>query len=159
MTGPLCVGKPPEWWLELGDDGNRLALALCRVCPIRRDKVCAGRYVIPDEHPAGVIRAAVAYSDAGTPLPVCGTCGYPVADYGGGDVLCTRCKVPDVAIPDPKQVRDRRIRLLVAGGMDDEQLAAALGIRRAGARRARLRAGVKRHQWTRHIKTTTGKAA
>jgi hypothetical protein len=151
-VSPLCAGQPTEYWTSLGDDGNRLALAVCRVCPCRNGDQCVGPDVVPDPRPAGVIRAGIAWSDTGKLLPLCDACGYPVVGYAGGDVSCRRCAIPEVSIPDPKQVRGRRIRLLVAEGMSDDELATALGIRRAAAQTARLRAGAKRRPWTRAVR-------
>lgn len=82
----LCATRPPEWW-DVGDGGNRLAMQLCGVCPLR--DTCAR--LVP--HPAGVIVAGVAYSDAGTALPVCERCGYPVVGYLGGTPRCPWCDV------------------------------------------------------------------
>lgn len=72
----LCATRPAEWW-DTGDDGNRLALALCRVCP--NVVPCAAG----DRKPRGVVRAGVVYGDAGE-LPLCG-CGYPFL------ARCRRC--------------------------------------------------------------------
>lgn len=138
----LCQGPPSDYWL-LGDDGNRLALMLCDVCPRRLGATCnAG---LPDPNPHGVIRAAVAYSEAGAPLPRC-VCGYPQTEYRGGDVgLCSRCTVlPDIAIPPKDAVLARRIRLLVADGATDTQIGVALGVGVGGGKKARLRCGIKR---------------
>lgn len=93
----LCVGQPPELW-EVGDDGNRLALALCRVCP--QLGWCSSTSV--DER--GVIRAGVAYGDTGRVLPVC-RCGYPnrkqPAWDGTVNPLCHRCAPPPSRTWDP----------------------------------------------------------
>ena len=95
MTRALCTTRPADWW-DLGDDGNRLALGLCRVCPSL--KRCADG----DPRPHGVIRAAVAFADTGVPLPVC-DCGYPHTTYRGGVVTCcTRCRVPAVPLMSRK---------------------------------------------------------
>lgn len=105
---PLCEGRVPEYW-ETGDDGNRLALMLCNVCPARVDTDCnAGT---PDPTPTGVIRAGVPYDDDSRPLPV-GDCGYP-HQY---DTPCRLCVIPSVPIPDPKRVLRWRIRDLHAAG-------------------------------------------
>lgn len=93
----LCVGKPPEHW-DTGDDGNRLALALCRVCPVRNGNTCdAGE---PDARPTGVIRAAVAYNQRGGVCPICDVCGYPVDDLPSPSRRqppgCRHCRVPKV---------------------------------------------------------------
>ncbi|MEU7771251.1 hypothetical protein AB0C44_07985 [Micromonospora taraxaci] len=95
MKAGLCFTQPPEFW-ETGDDGNRLALALCRACPLRRGDTCGAG--LPDPKPTGVIRAGVAYNERGGVCPICVTCGYPVADLphrrqpeGEG---CRYCRVP-----------------------------------------------------------------
>lgn len=117
----LCHGRPPEWW-DVGDEGNRLARALCRVCPARDGDQCdAGQ---PDPHPVGVIRAGIPYSDAGDRMPLCPACRGPLHGYrGGGLTACTRCAVPDVPIPDPQQVLRWRIRELWADGVSDKRIA------------------------------------
>lgn len=85
MTG-LCVGRPPQWW-ETGDDNNRLALALCRRCPIRQGTHCELKV---ETRPTGMIVAGVAYSDRREPLQLC-LCGYP---KNGSRPLCVRCDPP-----------------------------------------------------------------
>lgn len=85
----LCATRPAEWW-ETGDDGNRLAVLLCGVCP--RIKRCPKD--VPE--PAGVVVAGVAYTDAGVALPTC-VCGYPCVGYRGGPVrACKWCTGVDV---------------------------------------------------------------
>lgn len=94
MTRALCSGRPPEWW-DTGDPGNRLALALCRVCPVRTGTTCqAGE---PDPRPAGVIRAAIAYTDRRGVCPICDRCGYPVDDLPDSRRQregCRNCRTP-----------------------------------------------------------------
>lgn len=142
MTGPLCRRRPPEWWTP-DDDGARLALTICRLCP-NLEPCAAG-----DPRPHGVIRAGQVWSDTGRPLPVCG-CGYPVDDYRGGDITaCRRCRIPDVPIPDQKQVRARTVRLLVRAGHDDHALAAALGVQAGTAKLLRQKAGILHRPGTR----------
>lgn len=97
----LCASRPADWW-ETGDEGNRLALLLCGVCPQKQR--CASTAV--DEH--GVIRAGVAYGDDGKPLPIC-RCGYPNRHRQGWrngyrNPLCHRCKVP----PHPRRWGSRQ---------------------------------------------------
>ena len=90
----LCIGRPPEWW-ETGDEGNRLALAICRNCPERTGTQCTAG--MPDPHPVGVIRAAVAYHERGWVCPVCDVCGYPVDDRVDArrpKPGCRNCRVP-----------------------------------------------------------------
>jgi hypothetical protein len=132
----LCRGRPPEWWTP-EDVGARLALALCRACPT------LARCPDGDPHPHGVIRAAVAYSDAGKPLPTC-PCGYPDTAYTGGTITaCGRCRVPDVPIPDPVTVRRLAVKLLARGGLHDQRIAAELGVSRRTARALRYQVGVR----------------
>jgi hypothetical protein len=105
---PPCT-RMPDWW-ETGDGGNRLALMVCGRCPFRRGTECtAGQ---PDPQPHGVIRAGVAYSDAGTVLAIC-PCGYPKPNSTGGIApkRCSRCGPPQIAwtyIPPPRAPRPRR---------------------------------------------------
>lgn len=86
MSQQLCATRPADWW-EPRDDGARLAIALCRACPALTQ--CPDG----DPHPAGVIRAAVAYADTGAALPECPTCGYPQLN-----ARCRRCRVPATPI-------------------------------------------------------------
>jgi hypothetical protein len=136
MGRQLCHNRPPEWWAP-DNDGARLALALCRACPNLT------RCPDGDPEPHGVIRAAVAYGDAGRAIPVC-PCGYPDTTYAGGTIArCGRCKVPDVAIPDPGTVRRLAVKLLARDGMPDKRIAAVLGVSRRTARGLRYQAGVR----------------
>lgn len=120
----LCRTRPADWW-DLGDDGNRLALAICSVCPVR-DR-CA------DDEPAGVVRAGVAYRDSGEPAQVC-RCGRPIPRRrDSGD--CYQC-VPlvDTQVPVARRrrgrpasvdpVTERRIAALQAGGVSFRTIAA-----------------------------------
>ena len=94
MSAPLglCETRPWEFW-ETGDPGNRLALALCRVCPARRGEDCAAGQ--PDPRPTGVIRGGVAYNERGGRCPICPVCGYPVTDLPDRcRPVCVRCRVP-----------------------------------------------------------------
>lgn len=89
----LCVDQPPEHW-DTGDRGNRLALALCRVCPARDGEVCTVGQ--PDRRPFGVIRAGVAYNERGRRCEIC-DCGYPNDDIDKGRDRppgCRQCRVP-----------------------------------------------------------------
>lgn len=138
-----CRGLPAQWW-ETGDDGNRLALTICGHCPARQDNHC--RAGLPDPHPAGVIRAGLAYNDNGVALPLC-DCGYPVLAYRGGPVgSCPRCTVPDVAIPDPKTVRNRSLRLLALYGASDEQISTQLGLAVETVMKLRRAGGINRRK-------------
>mgnify|MGYP001574485219 CR=1 FL=1 len=127
MVTRLCVGRPCDWW-DLGDDGNRLALAFCYVCP-SRTRCSAG-----DPRPHGVIRAGVAYSDAGNPLAIC-ACGYPDTSYRDGRIGagCPRCAVPPLDVVRPAVEQRARV--------GDSN--AALG-RRFGADRTTVREALKR---------------
>ncbi|MFY1686453.1 helix-turn-helix domain-containing protein [Plantactinospora sp. WMMB782] len=138
---PACHGKPADWW-DTGDDGNRLALALCGVCPTRDGDTCTAG--IPDPHPHGVIRAGIAYSDTGRRLPIC-RCGYPQDDYLGGQPTdCRRCRVPDVPIPDPRRVFRWRVRDLHLAGIREAEMARLLGRSPSTIRAVRTAEG-----WTR----------
>lgn len=140
-TLALCQRRPAEWW-DTDNDGARLALALCSVCPSRRGDVCDAGLADPD--PYGVIRAAVAYSDTGRQLPVCG-CGYPQTSYRGGATTdCPRCKTPDVPIPDPKLVLRWRVRDLFQAGLTDDRIAPIVGRHPSTIRAIRAENG-----WTR----------
>lgn len=96
MTG-LCFTQPPEYW-DTGDPGNRLALGLCRVCPLRDGDDCAAG--LPDQRPHGVIRAGVAYNERGGVCPTCDRCGYPVDDLPDRrrptPPGCKHCRVPQL---------------------------------------------------------------
>lgn len=85
MLRALCRTRPSDWW-DLGDDGNRLAIAICSVCPVRV-RCSTGVH-------AGVIRGGVAWRDTGSPAPLCG-CGRPAPRAE----RCSTCSVPDVALP------------------------------------------------------------
>lgn len=136
MTG-LCVGKPAEWWSP-EHDGARLALGLCSVCPGRP------RCLDGDPRPHGVIRAGIAWTDDGRPLPVC-PCGYPDWDYRGGPTnrVCPRCRIPDVPIPDRLALRRRRV-ITLAARMSDGQIADRLGVSAKTVRVDRIAAGLIR---------------
>jgi hypothetical protein len=137
MARHACAGKPPEWWWT-GDAGNRLALTLCRACP------AAARCLTGDPQPHGVIRAATAYSDDATPLPVCG-CGYPIDDYAGGTITgCRRCRTPDVPIPDRRKMRQLAVAAMVRSGRRDDEIAAVLRVSPRTVRADRLRSGQRR---------------
>jgi len=90
----LCRTRPDDWW-DTGDDGNRLAILLCRrACPV------LGECAAGDDQPCGVVRAGVAYSDRGRPLPMC-PCGRPVTRRRPGSDLCLVCAPPAVEIRLP----------------------------------------------------------
>ena len=95
MTGH-CFTQPAEFW-DTGDPGNRLALALCRVCPLRQGEDC--RAGLADPRPAGVIRAGVAFNERGGRCDICPTCGYPMDDLPDRrrpdkPVGCRHCRPP-----------------------------------------------------------------
>lgn len=83
ITQALCRGRPPQWW-ETGDTGNRLAMTLCRHCPIRA--LCPQL----DPEPVGVVHAGVAYDDDGNPCRIC-ECGQPIVGRTGDPALCSTC--------------------------------------------------------------------
>lgn len=93
----LCATRPADWW-DLGDDGNRLALALCSVCPVL-DR-CAG------SREFGVVRGGVAWSDAGVRLPLC-PCGRP-AGRPSREMCFTCWPSEGTAVPGRLRVRQRR---------------------------------------------------
>jgi hypothetical protein len=117
VTRPPCT-RVPDWW-DTGDGGNRLALMICGVCRFRTGTACtAGQ---PDPQPHGVIRAGVAYNDAGTPLPLC-PCGYPQTAYRGGAIgRCPWCAPPTMRLivckapPRQAAVDEGAVERLVAG--------------------------------------------
>ena len=120
MSGPLCAGRDPEMW-STGNELNRLAVMVCRRC--------TGCPPGSDPSPHGVIRQGIAYSDSGNPLPECPNCLAPNVDYAGGSHgLCRACRVPDVDIPDPQQMRTRRVRHLLTRGVPAPDIAAELQI-------------------------------
>lgn len=105
LTRRLCETRDPEWWAT-DDDGNRLAILLCRVCPLG----CPAN----DPKPAGVIRGGVAYDDSGKRRMMC-ACGYPATGTVRGDrpdavSECKRCATYEIAA-----YRDVIIRLRAAG--------------------------------------------
>lgn len=142
---PLCQGPPPEWW-ETGDDGNRLALMLCRVCPARDGADCnAG---LPDPRPHGVIRAGVPHSEAGNALRIC-DCGYPAAGQGLDGVrdgTCLRCAPPPLA----------RWRNDITRWVEQGDSYTAIG-RRIGAERTSVRDACRR--WGIDRNTTSSRKA
>ena len=93
----LCETRPYEWW-DTGDSGNRLALALCRVCPMRDGETCRAGQL--DRRPTGVIRAGVAYNERGGVCPICDRCGYPNDDLPERKRTrapgCRHCRVPQL---------------------------------------------------------------
>lgn len=85
-----CEILPEQWW-DTDDDGNRLAIMLCNLCP---------GCTMNDPRPCGVIRAGVAYADDSKPRALC-PCGYPAETpmpRGGRRQvqLCRRCKLPSI---------------------------------------------------------------
>lgn len=90
----LCVGRPAEWW-DSADDGARLAIGICRLCPTRANCLDG------DPHPEGVIRGGVAYSNRGAAMNLCPTCGYPqpgeLTNLLNQSERCPRCDVPSLA--------------------------------------------------------------
>jgi hypothetical protein len=101
----ICTRLPAEWW-HVGDDANRLAILLCRVCPFlpRCDN---GRQY-------GVIRAGVAWSNDGRPLPLC-ACDYPnTTDPRSSVKVCRRC-APPAAAPLSRKGREWLQRRMAKG--------------------------------------------
>ena len=134
LLDALCRTRPSDWW-ETGNDGNRLAIALCSVCPVRSSCQTG------DEEPHGVIRAGVAYRDTGERCDVC-PCGRPVPtrrDRGE----CYQCEPRwDVQVPRhrpttargrgrPRQLgpaRERQMAALRDGGTSFRQIAKEFGL-------------------------------
>lgn len=117
----LCAGRPPQWW-STGDEGNTLAVQICRRCTGCPDD---------DPRPHGVIRQGVGYSDSGRALPPCSACGAPNTAYTGGDPtlkVCARCAVPQVPIPAFRASRNRWLAGLGRRGMPVRQIVAESGL-------------------------------
>lgn len=110
----LCATLPTEWWTEFGDDGNRLAIAICQVCP-----GCPRQ----DPKPHGVIVEGVAYLDDGRPAPVCDDCGFPFAGR-----WCGRCSAPVRAWPADGWSRYQRVRVLASEGLNNTEIGARVGM-------------------------------
>lgn len=112
MLRALCRDKPSEWW-ETDNDGARLALALCSVCP-ERWPCDIGREF-------GVIRAGTAWNQAGIPAGRC-DCGYPLPfDAETGERSdCFRC-MPRITTRIPRVRRRRMVepRVEVQGTRDE----------------------------------------
>lgn len=125
----LCASLPSDWW-DLGDPGNRLALALCSVCPAL--KLCPSG----DPEPHGVIRGGVAWGDDGERLPLC-PCGYPTPYEWRAQ--CYRC-LPSKRTVIPRAKHRGRPRLadkhvdavaqLAAQGWSQKRIGEQLGIAR-----------------------------
>lgn len=79
-----CRDLPGDWW-DTGDDGNRLALAICH-------QRCQVRELCGQGNHTGVISGGVPYGDTGKPVPLC-SCGHPVTQQRGG-TECHRCNPP-----------------------------------------------------------------
>jgi hypothetical protein len=111
----LCRTRPADWW-DVPNDGNRLAIGLCQVCPVR------SRCAETDTEPAGVVRGGVAYRDTGERAQVC-PCGRPIPRRrDSGD--CYQC-VPlvDTPVPAARPVR-RRGRPAAAEPATERQIVA-----------------------------------
>lgn len=137
VTRPRCQGPPPEYW-DIGDDGNRLALMLCDVCPRRRGTECdAG---LADPNPHGVIRAGVPYSEAGNAISICIICGYPNLGFRDGIIGkgCPRCA------PPPLERFRGDITRMVARGDSYAAVGRLIGAERTSIRDACKRWGVTR---------------
>ena len=114
----VCERMDPDMWSPESDSA-RLALLICGRCQGCPDN---------DPTPHGVIRQGVAYSDAGQPLPICPSCGFPVVGYRGGTPVCGRCAAPDVAIPDRRAHRLAMVSWLTKLDTSDALIAAELGV-------------------------------
>lgn len=134
----LCRTRPADWW-STGDDGNRLALAVCSVCPTL-PQCPAG-----DPSPHGVIRGGVAWSNHGERLPLC-PCGRPTPTVERVD--CFTCR-PDKDTPMPSSLLNRpaepfaaTIRTLLAEGWTYR----SIGLR-IGSQPEAVRSVARRHGW------------
>jgi hypothetical protein len=131
----LCRGLPSDWW-TCGDDGARLAMAICRRCPDRLG--CAEG----DPRPYGVVRAGAPFSDTGVLLGDCPTCGYPQP----GDRVAQRDKCPRCELPPLSTFRSD-IEAWIAAGADNKTIGARVG---ATARQVRD----ARQHWHKRTKRT-----
>ena len=132
----LCRTMPSDWWAT-GDDGNRLALGICSVCPVR---VRCGQ---GDPKPHGVVRAGVAYRDSGAVAVVC-PCGQPIPtrrDLG----MCFTCEprfdlpVPVAHTPQRLDTRRDEIAALLAVGGSYRSIGRKLGMAASSVRNVALR--------------------
>lgn len=141
----LCRGRPPEWW-DTADDGARLALAICSVCPV------AGWCATDQE--SGVVRAGVAWTAAGDRAALC-SCGYPAP--GARRAKCSRCDPPAPAdwrpavdrVYLPRGALDQRrdeIAALLAKGHSYRGIAAAMGVPPSSVRNVAKRFELQRRQ-------------
>jgi len=115
-AGPrgLCVGKDPLWWdteggdrfgwgpgpdaIKWGDGGNRLARAICNVCPLKDTPNCH-----IDGGPRSVIINAIPYNAYNREIGLC-RCGRPRAR----GQRCRICLLPPehgLRLPRPKRQR------------------------------------------------------
>ncbi len=142
MSTQLCLGRPSDWW-DVGDGGNRLATAICRVCA-----GCPNS----DPDPAGVIREGVAYSDRGAVIPECPTCGRPSDTWRGGVVTrCSTCAVDEsLPLPDTRLLDRRWILSLMRRGFTDEQVSAECGRTVSAVQNIRYRYGPNSKYAVRH---------
>jgi hypothetical protein len=97
-----CAKLPYDWWAT-GDDGNRLAMALCRIaCPAPVRARCE----VEVTEPAGIIRAGTAYTDRGRPCPTC-PCGRPIVRRSTRPGACWMCAptAPHIRLRRPGRPR------------------------------------------------------
>lgn len=133
----LCRTLPEDWW-DLPSDGNRLAMGICSVCPVR---VRCGQ---GDPDPRGVVRAGVAYRDTGEVASVC-PCGRPIPtrrDRGE----CFTCEprhdlqVPKAYTPPTRTDAHRdEIAALVDAGYGYRAIGRKLGLPATSVRSTALR--------------------
>lgn len=114
----LCVGRPCDWWIT-GDDGNRLALMICSVCPAKPE--CEGE----DPEPVGVIRAGVAWGEFGERRPLC-PCGYPVPRRAS--VECLRCDPPQNVASAARHPKLHQVARLLDEGLSYKAIGARVGL-------------------------------
>lgn len=126
----LCRTRPAEWW-DVPDDGNRLALLICSVCP--------GLAECGTEREYGVVRAGVAWDGEGRRVPIC-TCGRPALEANLRRTECFTCKphdrirLPEIRVSGGAEKHRNRILELHAQGWTYRRIALAVGARTEAVR-------------------------
>ncbi|MFE9955868.1 hypothetical protein [Micromonospora sp. NPDC005299] len=102
-----CVTNPPQMW-DLGNDGNRQAMALCQTCPAMDDDTC--------EITPGTIRRGIPWSDHLNEVKLCHRCGHPrIRQSNRGPITC-KC-------PESSRTREQVIKAWLAAGGDTRPIA------------------------------------
>lgn len=118
----LCVGRPAEWW-ETDNDGARLALDICSVCPGLASCDRGRRW--------GMVQAGVAWNELGFPAGIC-ACGYPlpVSREGVERSQCFRCRPrQNLTVPCRRPGnRAAHVAALLRRGVPYRTIGADLGI-------------------------------